>query len=188
MGKLRLFVALELPADIRQALCSILQNVAGFHSVKWVEPGNLHLTLLFLGDQMERDLPVIAAALWQVAQLTTSFPIKLGGFDAFPSRRKPKTLFVPVQAGEGPLGNLVENLSKALQKEKITFDLKPFHGHVTLGRSKTLKGLGPLVALVSSVCAQITGEMNVEHFVLFQSRLTEKGPIYTAVEKFRLGG
>jgi len=183
----RLFVALELPGNIRESLSDILQKTSEFHEVKWVERENLHLTLLFLGDHPEAAIPGIERGLRPVAEATAPFKVSLGGFDAFPDRRDPKVIFVPVVREEKALSNLVEKLSLSLQRAGIAHDRKPFHGHVTLGRGKTLKGATALFDRLASVCPSVLGEMNVEHFVLFRSQLSKKGPIYTAVENFKIG-
>ena len=187
MAGLRLFVAVEIPQEIRKVLSAIIEKISSVGGVKWVEIENTHLTLLFLGEQEEASLPAIVDSLRMAAKPLISFQIKLGGFGAFPNFRNPKTFFVPVKEGEKSLENLVERLSVALQERKISFGLKPFHGHVTLGRSKTLKGLPVVLDSLSGSLPELLGEMNVQHFVLFQSRLTEKGPIYTALEKFKIG-
>ena len=187
LPNLRLFVAVEIPQDIKNSISNIIQKAPKSGEVKWVEPENLHMTLLFLGDQEETLLPVIKNSLGVIASQGSPFRTELGGFDAFPNLKSPKAFFVTAKEGEKLLVQLVEKLSKNLLEKKISFDLKPFRGHVTLGRSKTLKGLPALVDSLSASCPAILGEMNVEQFVLFQSRLTEKGPIYTALEKFKIG-
>lgn len=180
-------MAVEIPQEIKNSISNIIQKASPVGGVKWVVPENIHLTLLFLGEQEEASLPVIVDSLKSAAKQGSAFRMGLGGFGAFPDIKSPKVFFVPVKEGEEFLDNLVRRLSQALHAKKISFDLKPFHGHVTLGRSKTLKGLPALLDTLSISLPELLGEMNVEHFVLFQSRLTEKGPIYTALEKFKMG-
>ena len=60
---IRLFLALDLPDDVRQRLAGICNGVPG---VRWVAAQNLHLTLRFIGEVEEPRLPDIDAALSSV--------------------------------------------------------------------------------------------------------------------------
>ncbi len=61
MEKIRSFIAVELPAEVKQGLAGLQAKLkAGGKQVKWVEPENMHLTLQFLGD-IDAD-----AELWSV--------------------------------------------------------------------------------------------------------------------------
>ena len=44
---MRLFVAVDLPADLKEQLASLCQGIPG---ARWVPPENMHLTLRFIGE------------------------------------------------------------------------------------------------------------------------------------------
>ena len=61
---MRLFVALELPADLQRAVGELVsQHRPALPKARWVRPENLHLTLAFLGETATERLPDLEAAM-----------------------------------------------------------------------------------------------------------------------------
>jgi RNA 2',3'-cyclic 3'-phosphodiesterase len=58
----RLFVALDLPQDVRAGLVSWQQTALADPALRIVAPDALHITLVFLGYQAEKDVKAIAKA------------------------------------------------------------------------------------------------------------------------------
>src|SRR6266852_5780230 len=60
MKRLRTFIALDLGKTVRDKAVALQESLARAGSdVKWVEPENLHVTLLFLGEVDDRDVPAV---------------------------------------------------------------------------------------------------------------------------------
>jgi RNA 2',3'-cyclic 3'-phosphodiesterase len=189
LGRLRLFTAVELPGEVKDGLLPILRECSlKFPAAKWVDPSQLHLTLRFLGDQEEGKLPALLDVLRAEGKKQRPFPIELGGLGTFPGAAKPAVLFVPVLQGAESLEALARDMGEGLRRAGIAFDDRDFRAHVTLGRIKTLKGDGAAAGRLDGDLSGGRWKMNVGQFVLFHSRLSQKGPIYTAVEKFILTG
>ena len=60
---LRLFVAIEIPDEVKAALGAALGDHREGRAVRWSSPETLHLTLKFLGETDESAVPAIASAL-----------------------------------------------------------------------------------------------------------------------------
>ena len=58
----RLFVAVDLPQDVRAGLVSWQQTALADPALRVVAPDALHVTLVFLGYQAEKDVKAIAKA------------------------------------------------------------------------------------------------------------------------------
>lgn len=58
----RLFVAVDLPQDVRAGLVSWQQTALADPALRIVAPDALHVTLVFLGYQAEKDVKAIAKA------------------------------------------------------------------------------------------------------------------------------
>ncbi len=59
MKQIRTFIAISLPDDIHNRLTTVidtLKNGIDRQVVRWVAPGNIHLTLKFLGEIPENDI------------------------------------------------------------------------------------------------------------------------------------
>lgn len=151
-----------------------------------MEPHQLHLTLFFLGSQPEDRLPPIMGSLVQAAEKIKPFTLKLGGIGVFPSMERPKVVFIPALVGKKALGLLVSSNSEVLTPLGLQQEEREFHAHVTLGRVKEPKGMGNVLKCLKEGFPPYLGEMTVDHFSLFESRLTTKGPFYSELRKYPL--
>src|SRR5439155_1643591 len=79
-ARVRLFVALNLPAPVREALWAATARARDLGlPVKWVRGEGLHLTLKFLGDVADEQEPELAAALTRAAAGARGLSLALGG-------------------------------------------------------------------------------------------------------------
>jgi RNA 2',3'-cyclic 3'-phosphodiesterase len=62
----RLFVALDLPDDVRAGLVDWQRTALADPALRTVKPESLHITLVFLGYQAEKDVRKIAKAAFDV--------------------------------------------------------------------------------------------------------------------------
>src|SRR5207248_10029917 len=100
MSRIRTFIAVDLDKAVRKRTIRLQETLMKTGTeVKWVEPDNLHVTLLFLGEVDERDLPGVCKAVADVAQQTLAFPMSVERASCFGSPRRPRTLWAGV--GEG---------------------------------------------------------------------------------------
>src|SRR5512138_645901 len=100
MSLLRAFIAVEIPAEIQQ---KIHREIATFRKgidslVRWVPPQNMHLTLKFLGDVSPNSVEFIKHMLRTEAENVPAFDIHLAGLGAFPNLKRPRVLYVGIQA------------------------------------------------------------------------------------------
>jgi 2'-5' RNA ligase len=183
---MRLFTAVPLNFNVQDALSKVLANIqTPKGAVKWVEPSQAHLTLRFLDEQEENRLPAIVQSLRDAVKDVASFEVRLGGIGAFPNLKRPRVLFVPVIEGAEKMALLNGHITEALGPLGIPAGEKEFHAHVTLGRVKTFKDAGEVVQAAQTACPELLGKIIADHFSLFRSELTPKGPVYTELEKFR---
>ncbi|HEX5900117.1 MAG TPA: RNA 2',3'-cyclic phosphodiesterase [Solirubrobacteraceae bacterium] len=130
----RLFVALELPADVRAALATFGRAAA--ENDRALRPSRhdaLHLTLAFLGH---RALDEVEPARAVVRGLAGSpAPVLTLGDALWLAPRRPHVLTVQLEDAGGVLGALqatmVERLAGALPWQP---EARPFRAHVTVAR------------------------------------------------------
>jgi 2'-5' RNA ligase len=158
----RLFIALPVSEDVRTAACALQERLGG--GVKWVERENLHVTLAFLGNTPDKDVPAIVAAM-EAAAKRPSFAVSFGAVEA-----RPGVVWVRVEEGAAELAAMARQLPGEREN-----DYRP---HLTLGRPSRdkLKAEGMWMNL-----GQQAGEL-----VLYESKLTGKGPTYTALKTVRI--
>ncbi|MFH0956463.1 MAG: RNA 2',3'-cyclic phosphodiesterase, partial [Candidatus Aenigmatarchaeota archaeon] len=128
---MRLFVACELPKDVRETLSSAGRMMdASCAKVKWVEEENIHLTLKFLGEVPDRDVPAIRGALAKVNFQT--LVCRISGFGAFPDEERPRVIWAGLEPGK-VIAGLHEEVESALAGLGFPKD-RDFAPHVTIGR------------------------------------------------------
>ena len=175
---IRAFIAINLPADVRDYLGTIsadLSRQLPHGAVRWVKPDRIHLTLRFLGDTDITLLPDIRNVLDEVSTRQKRFDLYLEGFGCFPNCKRPRVLWAGVG---GQLEDAIR-LKDAIDRELALFgwaaEKRPFRLHLTIGRVKdSHKAVSPTWPESSQRPAI---PVNAVH--LIESELTPGGPIYT---------
>ncbi|HSB75037.1 MAG TPA: RNA 2',3'-cyclic phosphodiesterase, partial [Terriglobales bacterium] len=131
---MRLFVALDLDAVIRERITRFLEGVREFApDARWVSAGSLHLTLKFVGEQPDRNLEAIERALAELRSPATS--LNFHGYGFFPTARSARVFWIGVDADEH-LANLAGLVESALEPLGIRPEGRAFSPHLTLARGK----------------------------------------------------
>ncbi len=187
-GRIRLFVALELPASVRAALGALAARLraASGNGVRWTDPNGIHLTLKFIGEIEAARLEAVRGAL---AGVRGAQPIDAAfrGIGWFPNVRHPRVFWAGVEAGAGPAA-LAAELERALEPLGIAREEREFRPHLTLARIKSEAGLDGLRREVESLGTPEFGRAAYSEFDLMQSVLSPKGAVYTRLERFAFAG
>ncbi|MEX2644420.1 MAG: RNA 2',3'-cyclic phosphodiesterase [Acetobacterales bacterium] len=178
---MRLFVAIDLPDDVRDRLATLEAGVPG---VRWVPAGNLHLTLRFIGEVDGAMAEELAEALSEVR--APAFGLSLSGVDVFARGRQPHTLWVGVDRNPA-LQHLREKVESALVRTGLASERRRFSPHVTLGRMKQRPG-HHLVQWLEANALFRTDPFTVGGFTLFSSRLGSESARYVAEAFYPLEG
>ncbi|MBJ6748695.1 RNA 2',3'-cyclic phosphodiesterase [Geomonas anaerohicana] len=174
----RLFIAVDLPEDIKAALSSFNASMPG---LRWVPPDQIHLTLRFLGDV----LPQAGAALKKnlAAVSFTPFPLTLRGVGHFPPHGHPRVLWVGMEESR-PLLALQLQVESAVTGAGIPPEQRGFSPHITLARIK--ENASAEVARFEATHRTLSfPPFSVEEFILFSSVLTPKGATHRKEEIYR---
>ncbi|MDG6912965.1 MAG: RNA 2',3'-cyclic phosphodiesterase, partial [Nitrososphaerota archaeon] len=184
--QMRLFVALELPGTVLDALTRFQGDLAATGSdLKLVERENLHFTVKFLGEVSEA---VAAEAKSRLAALTLKgADVELGGVGAFPDERRPRVVWAGVSEEHRHLiAPMAREVIAALQGLGES-DTRPFQAHVTLARVRSPRNAGELTALIRGSSQVAFGHAKLTELKLKSSRLTPAGPVYSDVGVYQLG-
>ena len=126
----RLFVAIDIPEPIRDALARFAGELP---AARWVPADQIHLTLRFIGEAGPQTFQAIKAALSGLR--FRGFPLALRGTGHFPPGKRPRVLWVGVEPNQG-LAGLYRDLELALGEAGVTPEERPFSPHLTLARLK----------------------------------------------------
>jgi 2'-5' RNA ligase len=188
MPRLRTFLAIDVGEDIRARLISLQEQLAIIASdVKWVEPENLHVTLLFLGEVEQRETLAICRAAQKAVAKLPAFTMAVEGAGCFPNPRRPRTLWVGVGAGSAEVVAVHDAIEKPLlDMGNYRRETRGYVPHVTLGR---VRGEGPNDELAKALAKHKSlsaGEVVVNDVRVMSSELTSDGPIYTVLGRAKL--
>ena len=169
----RLFVSLELSTAVAEPLVRVDPHLPG---IRWIPAEQIHLTLAFAGSvaaDAEENLQAQLLAI-QFAR----FFLPLGGIATFPSKGRPRIIWLGVGRGHPHLFQLHKRVSDALLAAGIEPDLRPWHPHFTLARCHDVaaQAIRPFLRANADLDA---GLIPFDSFQLKSSRLTPAGSIYT---------
>lgn len=185
----RAFIALALPSEVRDFLGRIQADLkkAADWPVKWVEPGNIHLTVKFLGDTGRAQLPSVMDAMQAAAGEKVSFRLKAMGLGAFPGIKRPRVIWCGVGGDLQALSDLQKSLDEALFLKGFEREEKRFKAHLTLARVKGRIDAQTLADAITRYGAASSAEFVADAITLYQSRLTPEGSVYSTLHREPLG-
>jgi len=169
----RLFVSLDLPDGVAKSLVRLNPGVSG---VRWLAPDQFHLTLAFLGNVVAAAEEKLCAKLRAIQ--FASFFLPLHGVGCFPTRGRPKIIWVGVGRGHPHLFQLHKRVTDAALAAGIETDLRPWRPHVTLARCEKVSAasIRPFLRAEGDFDA---GLVPIDSFQLKSSLLTPAGSIHT---------
>jgi RNA 2',3'-cyclic 3'-phosphodiesterase len=168
---LRLFVGIGFPPEIKLRLSLLCSGIPG---VKWVDPGNFHLTLRFIGEIDEAAAADADDALSRLR--ARRFALQIAGTGVFGNGDKPRSLWAGVERSPELVG-LRDKIEQALIRAGLPPEPRKFAPHVTLARlhNPPLDKLRDFLAAHARFRAD---PLPVEAFSLIASFQTKAGSVY----------
>jgi 2'-5' RNA ligase len=167
---LRLFVGIGFPPELKLQLSLLCDGVPG---AKWVDPGNFHLTLRFIGETGEDIAADIDDALSRLR--ARRFALQLAGTGVFGGDR-PRSLWVGVERSP-ELVALRDKIEQAVVRIGLAPEPRKFAPHVTLARLHN-PALAALRDYLTEHARFSADPLAVEGFSLIASFQTKAGSVY----------
>jgi RNA 2',3'-cyclic 3'-phosphodiesterase len=185
---IRAFLAIELPDAWRPGLVQVQGELKRSRAdVRWVQAGNIHLTLKFFGNVPDDEIEPLAQAARTAAEEEAPFQLKATIAGAFPSPRAPRVVWLGLGGDVLPLTRLYQGLEKAFAAQGYPPEGRAFHPHLTLGRVKSPANRDRLAKLLATLPPPDWPPFTVKELVLFQSILSPQGSKYTPLKVIPLG-
>lgn len=183
---MRAFVSVGLEG-LETRIEAVQREFAETDGVDLVAPGDVHVTLSFLGDVSERKVPAVTDAINEaVAESDVSpFEAALGGLGVFPSREYICVLWIGVREGAEELTRLHERVESRTTELGFEPDSHEFTPHATIARMRHAGGKDLVQRHLDDLDPTV-GRVRVEAVHLTESTLTAEGPEYETVEAFAL--
>jgi 2'-5' RNA ligase len=184
----RLFVALDLPQDVRTGLVDWQQTALADPALRVVAPDALHVTLVFLGYQAEKDVKAIAKTAFAVeaeAPAVELAPEPVG----IPRGKRPRLIALAANSG----GTVA--LQKQVEERLVEGgfhepEKRAFWPHVTVARVRPEAPRSRKPALITTQPHPLPEHMfrffRPTRLVLFKSHLRRTGAEYEAMAELEL--
>ena len=176
--RIRAFFGIPLPETNRRLLETYLARCAEVApQFRWSDPGNLHLTVRFVGSV---DRGVVEAIAARVS--ASAFDVSLGEVGTFKRGRLARVVWIGVSEGAAALAELASRVEAECRAAGLEPETRAFKAHLTLARARAREGavlaeLPPLPALH----AWRAGEL-----VLYSSHLGRGGAVHEPIRVARL--
>ncbi|HVM34364.1 MAG TPA: RNA 2',3'-cyclic phosphodiesterase [Actinomycetota bacterium] len=184
-GRLRLFVAAEVPREQRDHVARVLEpwreRLSG---ARWTDPAAQHVTLKFLGSSAADDLERVTRATASAAEACRPGPVRLGGLGAFPRSDRMRVLWIGLDEPTGVLSTLAAALQTAFVPLGFEPEARAYRPHLTLARFRVPARLPH--GLVDLPAVDLPA-FEVREIVLFRSHLSPTGARYEPLVSLPVG-
>jgi 2'-5' RNA ligase len=185
---MRLFIAIDLDPAAREAIAAeqarLKKAIGDRSSLKWVRDGQMHLTLVFLGEVAEDRAPRLIDTIERpIAQ--PPFEASFEGIGMFPAHGAPRVLWIGVGAGAHEMIAVERELAGRLRQLEIAVEDRPFHPHLTLARWRE-SGSADRRRVGDATGPTTIARIHVGHVTLYRSRLSPSGSTYTPLARATL--
>jgi RNA 2',3'-cyclic 3'-phosphodiesterase len=187
---LRVFCAVELPAEVRAAAAAhaarLRRDFPDTHA-SWVRPEGLHVTLKFIGEVAAPRVEALASAAAAAAEGFAPFGLSVEEAGTFPPRGAARVLWLGLRDESGGLARLQRRLEAECEAAGFPAEPRAFKPHLTLARLRQPKGTYELFeAHRRSTFGPYS--FKVSELVVMRSELGPGGSRYTALSRHELDG
>ncbi|MBV8899041.1 MAG: RNA 2',3'-cyclic phosphodiesterase [Verrucomicrobia bacterium] len=194
---LRLFLALNPSPEVREQLAlaqthlrmALEKTLDAQVTLRWTRPAQFHLTLLFLGNVLDDQLPTLTRAIQEATvPVRAPFSLRLDRYGCFPAVSRPRVFWIGIQASP-PLNELQHRLAAGLSP-RFALDARDYaYPHVTLARSRIERSLPHLQDFLRRLGLPegFDAAWEAQRLSLMRSTLGAKGSEYESVQEFTLG-
>lgn len=179
----RLFIAVKIDESEK-----IVSMVTGLRSklegerISWVNCADMHITLAFLGNTRNDKVSLIEQVMTEAAAPVKPFEVELTGVSLFSKRGDPRVIYFKT-AGCPELEGLRSRLVKLLDSADLFSDSKAYKPHSSVGRIKKVTDRELIRKSVAAFSDTFIQKQQVNTITLYESVLTQSGPVYKVMKE-----
>lgn len=179
----RIFLGIDLPKDLKLKIEDLkLKSNLQQLPIKLVEKENSHIAIKFLDELTDEQIDLINQRLAEAIGDFKRFPTQIQNSLVFPNLAKPRVLGLKV------ISPNLEGLAKKIFLGFAGLDFvlpeeRKYLPHITLGRVKDNLSSGEIEKISN---LEFSENFFIDEIQLFESQLTDSGPIYSVLKRFPL--
>lgn len=168
---MRFFIALEIPSKNRLQIQDVQENLQKFiPQARLTNPEKIHLTLAFLGEQIDQREASLTRVLEQAAQDIFSFEVTPAYIDGFPNIHHPQVLWVGVKGDIDKILLIRERIKDGLKNLHLPADERRFIPHITIAKLNNNFNVSQnLEVSLEKIMAQAFDPITITSIKLFES-------------------
>jgi RNA 2',3'-cyclic 3'-phosphodiesterase len=182
----RLFIAIDLPENVKQAIEKTQQELRASlatKAIRWTRREQFHLTMRFLGSVEALRVDSLNEALRRACMGSGELQLRAARIGVFPGIRRPRVVWAGVDDRAGRLSVLQQTIEAATASFTNEPPQEKFTGHITLARCReiTRTDAATLGRLVDTMAARAFGEWTAADVEVIRSQPTSQGSRYTTL-------
>ena len=178
---IRCFIAVNLPDEMKRTLEQVLSELKKTGAdIKWVNAGNVHLTLKFLGNTDASLIPAMTDALSKKLSHYKAFYITIADVGCFPSERRPRVIWIGMEDSE-ILSGIQKDIDVVLSGFGFAPEERAFSPHLTIGRVRSMKKVTELMKRFADFRNSNFGRVEVSAIHIMKSELKPAGAEYRSL-------
>ena len=189
MKTIRTFIAIPLGDEVNRKATRLIERIRQpGDGIKWVPTDNLHLTLKFLGEVDNTEVPDVCNVVHDACADRDPFELHFAGTGGFPSIDRPRVLYARIEDASHGLTDLVSELDQRYANLGFKPESRDYTPHLTLGRTKgggRRAGEDVVERLRSEEQTEI-GDMLADSVQVIASFLDKRGPTYQVMDTVEL--
>jgi 2'-5' RNA ligase len=185
---IRAFVAIRMSAQVESAIAAAIEELRTppIEGIRFTVPGNLHLTLKFLGNDAPVDrIRAMLPGLQSACRETLPFEVVASGLGAFPDMTRPRVLWVGLHSES--LVSLAKRIDDVATNAGFNRESRPFRAHLTIGRVNNISGWHRIRRKFDAMRERSFGSIQLNLLTVYRSRMGPQGSRYDALATFPLG-
>jgi len=185
---MRTFIAIEIPGEIKEEMAKIQEQLKHSSAVDagWTRPEGIHLTLKFLGEAPEANVPEIMNVLTGIMVGVETFSLDLAGVGTFPNPASARVVWVGIGGETDRLLKLQAEVEDGMARLGFERENRKFTPHLTLGRIKYIRSRKAWLGALEIVKDIRFPSFVVNAISLMKSELKPSGAAYTELGKIEM--
>jgi 2'-5' RNA ligase len=180
---MRLFIAVDLPTELRKELGNVQKALEPLtESARWVSPESIHITLKFLGEVPEKLVEDIHTALAGLSW--KPFTVTVRGVGFFPGNRSPRVFWAGMEAPT--MQDLAEEIDSRMERLGFDKEKRAFRPHITLARARDTRIDSSLITGSAKYEEHDFGSFTADRIFLIRSTLKPSGAVYEKLKEYLL--
>jgi RNA 2',3'-cyclic 3'-phosphodiesterase len=184
----RTFIAIKIhPGEKMLDILNFFKKELAQEKIKWVDPGVMHITIVFLGDTDESIILSVSDIIKQVALDHPPFELFFRGTGIFRNMHDPRVIWIGTEINP-VMQNIKAELDNQLSKFGFEKETREFKPHLTLGRIKYLKNRSSLEEAIKLYKEKNVQKELISELIYYESILKPAGPEYHPIITAPLSG